>query len=239
MSSFKQIVPDYDEPIEYPESDGKPLGKTDRHRQLIFDLIHALTAFYLKVKDVYISGDLMMYYEEGNPEKVISPDVFVVKGVEKGERRTYQTWVEGKMPDVVIEVSSRKTKREDFTTKMELYARLGVKEYYIFNPEYPKRRPAFNTYRLSGKQFVDVLITGGRVKSKILELELVDTGKILRLFNPQTQEFFADASRRGASIAGISRRDCSLARNDCTTQAAKVKMGRFIFLTRIIEQCQR
>lgn len=200
MSSLKPIVPDYDEPIEYPESDGKPLGETDRHRQLIFDLIHALTTFFLRVKDVYVSGDLMMYYEEGNPQKVISPDVFVVKGVPKGERRIYQTWIEGKTPDVIIEVSSRKTKREDFTTKMELYARLGVKEYYIFNPEYPKRQPAFNAYRLSGNRYVDVLITGGRVKSKVLGLELVDTGTTLRLFNPQTQEFLLTSAETSQAL---------------------------------------
>ncbi len=203
MSSLKPVIPDYDERIEYPESGGKPLGETDRHRQLIFDLIHALTTFFLKVKDVYVSGDLMMYYEEGNPHKVISPDVFVVNGVAKGERRIYQTWIEGKMPEVIIEVSSRKTKREDFTTKMELYARLGVKEYYIFNPEYPKRRPAFNAYRLNGNRYVDVLITGGRVKSEVLGLELVDTGKTLRLFNPQTQEFLLTAAEAEEEIVRL------------------------------------
>ncbi len=175
--------------IEYLESDGKLLGETDKHRRLILYLIFALDRFFRRKKDVYISGNLMMYYAEGDPGKVISPDVFLVKGAKKGDRRTYKIWEEKRSPNVVIEISSRKTKRDDFDKKMKLYAELGVKEYYIFDPDYPKKRPAFNAYRLSGEQYLPVFITNGRVFSQEMGLELVDTGETLRLFNPKTKQF--------------------------------------------------
>src|SRR5215213_5447878 len=78
--------------VEYPESDGKPLGETDAHRREILAIIAMLEQFFVEHANVYISGNLMFYYEQGNPSAVVSPDVFVVKGVPKGLRRTYRLW---------------------------------------------------------------------------------------------------------------------------------------------------
>ncbi len=186
MSTVEKALRKY---IYYPESDGKPMAETDFHINVIVDLKFALRNYYRKQKDVYVSGCIMMYYVEGDPTKSVSPDVFVVKGVAKEPRRTYKIWDEGHAPNVVIEISSRKTKSEDFKSKMELYAQLGVKEYYIFNPEYPKRSKAFRAYRLAADQYVEVLVMNGRVLSKELGLELVDTGETLRLYDPQRKQF--------------------------------------------------
>ncbi len=186
MSSHK---PKFTKEIYYPESDGKPMAETEFHINVIVDLKFALRNYYRKQKDVYVSGCIMMYYVEGDPAKSISPDVFVVKGVSKEKRRTYKIWDEGQAPDVVIEITSRKTKKEDFTTKMELYAQLGVKEYYIFNPEYPKRQPPLHAYRLAGDRYVEVLVTNNRIMSRELGLELVNTGETLRLYDPKAKEF--------------------------------------------------
>jgi len=211
------------ETIEYPESDGNLVGETDTHRDLIFELIRLLRGFFRRKKDAYVSGNLMMYYEEGKPGSVVSPDVFVVFGVAKGPRRIYQTWEEGKGPDVVFEISSRKTRREDFAKKMRLYAQLGVKEYFIFDPEYPKRRKPLNAYRLTAGGYVEVLVSGGRVISDVLGLELVDTGETLRLFDPKARRFLPteneesqarqDAERKlRAEIEARQRAEAELAR---------------------------
>lgn len=37
---------------------------------------------------------------------------------------------------MVIEVSSRRTWLEDLYKKWQLYARLGVREYFLFDPQY-------------------------------------------------------------------------------------------------------
>ena len=99
--------------IEYPESDGKPMAETDVHRKVMTDLIDRLIARYAHRDDMYVSGNLLVYYFEGKPEKCLAPDCFVVFGVPAGDRRTYKTWEEGKFPDVVFEITSKKTKKEE------------------------------------------------------------------------------------------------------------------------------
>jgi Uma2 family endonuclease len=96
--------------IEYPESDGQPMGETDTHRKLMIDLIEALKTYFANEPEVYVSSNLMYYYEENNPKVSISPDVFVVRGVAKHERWIYKFWEEP-VPQVVVEISSKKTQR--------------------------------------------------------------------------------------------------------------------------------
>lgn len=171
--------------VYYPESDGNPMAETDAHRQLMVDLIEALRTYFAGEADVYVSGNLLLYYEEGNNQKNVAPDVFVVRGVGKHQRRIYKLWEERRAPNVVIEVSSKGTKKEDLVEKKELYARLGVNEYFIFDPE-RRLKPAFRAFRLSGDQYIDLAVAGGRARSDELGLELVDAGRTLRLLNPQT-----------------------------------------------------
>ena len=116
--------------VHYPESDGKPMGETDEHRDAMVRHIQILQEYY-REQQVYVSGDLLVYYEEGDPSKYVVPNAFVIKGVSPNRRRTYKIWLEGKGPDVVIETTSCKTRRKDTTTKPELYARLGVKEVLL------------------------------------------------------------------------------------------------------------
>jgi len=114
--------------VNYPESDGKPMGETDDHRQEMVRHIEVLGDFY-QGQNVYVSGNLLVYYVPGNPRKYVVPDAFVAKGISPRARRVYKIWLEGKAPDVVIETTSRKTRRKDTVQKPELYAHLGVKEY--------------------------------------------------------------------------------------------------------------
>src|SRR5262245_16723499 len=120
--------------VHYPESDGKPLGETDQHRDLMNDLIFALKLFLANVR-AYVAGNLCIYFEEGNPKSVVAPDVFVILGVQQRRRRVYKAWEEGgRLPDVVIDLTSKKTRVADQTTKPALYAQLGVREYFQFDP---------------------------------------------------------------------------------------------------------
>lgn len=92
--------------VEYPESDGIPL-ESDRHRDLMVDLVHALRRRFRDDPLFYATGDLFVYYEEGNPQASVGPDVFAVKGVPSGQRPIYKVWEEGKPPEFVIELTSR------------------------------------------------------------------------------------------------------------------------------------
>ena len=94
--------------VYYPESDGKPMGETDYHIKTIMMLHQVLELFFRHTTDVRIFSDIMLYYEEGNPRKVVAPDVMYVRGVGQHLRRTYKVWEE-KVPDLIFEISSRKT----------------------------------------------------------------------------------------------------------------------------------
>ena len=138
--------------VRYPESDGKPMGETDRHRNAMVRHIEILSRYYAG-QQVYVSGDLLLYYEEGNPHKFIVPDALVAKGVAPGERRIYKLWEEHKAPDVVIETTSRKTRKKDATVKPALYAQIGVREYFIFDPERDYLTPPLQGFRLAGANY--------------------------------------------------------------------------------------
>ena len=121
-------------PIHYPSSDGKPMAENDAQRSAIMYGIGALARHFRDRRDVYVSGDLLIYYEEGNPRVSVAPDVFVVFGVEKRERMNYKLWEEGRAPAFVLEVASPSTWREDLGRKRSVYARLGVLEYWQYDP---------------------------------------------------------------------------------------------------------
>jgi Uma2 family endonuclease len=156
----------------------------------MFDLRFALQEFFRQDPTTYVATNLLLYYVEGNPYKSVAPDVFVVRGVGNRQRRIYQLWEEGRPPDVVIEISSRATCLEDLQRKWQLYARLGVAEYFIFDPEYSylEGRPLIG-YRLRDGEYEELTVTDGHLHSERLGLDLVDTGATLRLWNPATREF--------------------------------------------------
>lgn len=188
--------------IYYPESDGKQMAETDVHRKQLNYYTEALEAHFQNEPDVYVTGNIMFYYVEGDPKKVTSPDVMVVRGVSKEDRHVYKLWAE-RVPDVVIELSSRKTWGEDLNKKFALYQTLGIKEYYIFDPEYDYLPEPLVAYKLQDDELVKIEIENNRILSESLGLELVDTGTGLRLFNPQTNEFLRTHTESESELADL------------------------------------
>src|SRR5581483_9815534 len=92
-----------DKPVVYPESDGKPMAETDIHIDALIYLREALKDYFRDDPWIYVAGNMLLYYEEGNPAACVAPDVFVVRGVEKHERRIYKLWEENRPPTVIFE----------------------------------------------------------------------------------------------------------------------------------------
>ena len=124
-----------DASIFYPEEDGEPMAVSDLHRQILMRTLQVLETHFEQNLEVYVSGDILMYYVEGDPRKSVSPDVLVAFGLGKKARRTYLVWVEGKVPDFAMEFSSKNTYRNDLGRKMELYASLGIQDYFLCDIE--------------------------------------------------------------------------------------------------------
>lgn len=211
--------------VEYPESDGKPMAETDVHRNLMAQLIDRLEWRYRDEPNIYVSGNLLFYYIQGDPTKVRAPDVFVVKGIEKRQRRLYKLWEEGVAPCVVIELTSKSTRREDQTTKFELYGALGVREYFLFDPLNEYLRPPLQGYRLKRGRY-EVINPDERRRLKSVELDvwLERDEAQLRLWDVATRVEVLDSKER-AEIA-VKHAEAETARANAAAAHAEAEAAR-------------
>ena len=195
--------------IDYPDSDGRPMAENDWQRIVIVYALNVLGTRFAGHPDVYVSGDLLVYHEEGNPRASVVPDVFVVFGAERRSRRVYKLWEEPKAPDFVLEVASPSTWQDDEGPKRELYERLGVREYFQHDPTgglLPSRLQGRRLVRGAYEPLpaVPSLDGGLRLYSETLELDLLaDRSGKLRFRDPVTGEILlgheeAEAARRTA-----------------------------------------
>ena len=173
--------------VHYPESDGKPMAESDVHQAVMFDLIHALKTRYSGEPDVYVSGNILLYYVEGNPRASVSPDVLVTWGIPTGRRKTYLLWKEGRAPGFVVEVTSDTTRNEDLRKKKELYQQLGVEEYFLFDPLDDYLRPRLQGHRLAEGRYEPLPPSiDGSLLSRTTGLRLKPEGENLRLIDEAT-----------------------------------------------------
>ena len=175
--------------IHYPESDGKPMGETGIHVEETMYLIEALKDRLREVPDAYVGGDMFLYYVQGQPRYVVCPDVFVALGVSSGQRRIYKLWEEGCPPALIIEVTSAETRNEDLDRKKELYERLGVQEYLLYDPLGEYLKPPLRGFQsINGKY--EPLAPGmdGSLKSPLLGLTFRLEGSRIRLLDTATGE---------------------------------------------------
>ena len=206
--------------IFYPESDGQPVAETDVHRTLMFELIGMLQAFFRTDPHVYISGNLFLYYQEGNPRRVVAPDVFVVLGVPNRLRRIYKLWEEGVVPAVVFELTSHSTRGEDLRSKYALYARLGVTEYFLFDPLDEYLRPPCQGYRLEQGRYRPLApAADGSLWSAALGLALHGRGTQLRLYDPAGQRWLPTPQEEEAARRAAEER-AQVAEEQATVEAA-------------------
>ncbi len=140
--------------VIYPDSDGEPMAENDPQRRCITDTLFVLEQRYRDEPQVYVSADLLVYYVEGDPYKSVAPDVLVTFGIAKRNRRNYLLWDEGKAPDVVFEFASAGTWHADVTWKRGLYQGIGVREYFLFDPQAEHLDPLLQGHRLEGQTFV-------------------------------------------------------------------------------------
>ncbi len=174
---------------DYPDSDGEPMAETDLHVDEILALIAMLKERYRNAQDVYVAGNNFIYYEEGDPTARFSPDVYIVFGTPKRQRRTYRLWEEGRPPTVVIEVTSRKTRLEDAGNKKILCAQLGVAEYFTYDPAGEYLRPPLQGFHLEADEYRPIKADSeGKLLSKALGVKMYLDGGLLNLADAATGE---------------------------------------------------
>ena len=198
-------------PVDYPESDGKPMSETPIHWRATVDFAHPLMDRYAHRPDAYVGSDMLMYWEEGNLDKRVSPDVFVAFGPgREPERRVWKVWEEGVAADFVLEVTSRQTRRRDEGFKAALYERLGVVEYWQFDPTEDYLRPSLKGRRLGPDGAYEPIALderGGGLSgwSEVLGLELRPEGQALRLFDPTLGKYLPNSKEKSQIIGAQER----------------------------------
>lgn len=171
----------------YPENDGQPMAETEFHLEEMIYLIEALKDRFRDAQDVYVGGDMFLYYVERAPEHVVAPDVFVVFGVPKRKRRIYKLWEEGRPPSLVIEVTSSDTRKKDLGSKKALYERLGVQEYLLYDPLGDYLNPHVQGFRLVSGLYMPIAPEkDDSLKSSRVGLTFRLEGSRLRLVDTRT-----------------------------------------------------
>jgi Uma2 family endonuclease len=162
--------------------------ETPLHVEAIM-LLHQSLEDYLGPTWLVVS-DIFWYWEAGNADAKIAPDVMAVPEVGKTDRRSFLAWEEKRSPVAVFEMASEGTWRDDLGKKYDRYETLGVPEYFIFDPEDKYLRPRLQGYRLRGEVYRRVLpeAADGSLMSQELGAILRPEGTMLRLINPQTRE---------------------------------------------------
>jgi Uma2 family endonuclease len=153
-------------------------------------LILGLRHYFRRHSNVYVIGNIFLYYEEGHPESRQSPDVMVIKGVDGNwERPSFKIWEERAVPNVVIEITSLETAEEDQEAKRLLYERLGIREFFLFDPLHEYLERPLIGYRLIGEEYEPLPpAADGGLLSAELGLRLVPEEMQLTLIHFRTGE---------------------------------------------------
>lgn len=218
-------IPLHHEEIEYPTSDGQPMAETTLHRKVMTDLIEGLEQWFQEAPDVWVGGNLFLYFERGNPRAVVAPDVLLVKGVPKWDRPIYKLWEEGEPPSLVVEVTSEKTRAEDLSPgKKDTYQWLGVEEYFLFDPYGDYLKPRLQGYRLERGRYLPIVSdTEGSLPSRTTGLLLEVEGLKIRLVDPATGERLLWSEEKDRAL---EEKDRALRERDQALQAAQEEIAR-------------
>ncbi len=220
------LTPTGPKAVIYPTRDGRPMGETDKHRELMAYLIAALKVHFMGQPDVYVSGNNFVFWQEGTPSLRVSPDTYVVFGAEDRLRDSYMSWKEGGLlPSVVVEITSRSTQSEDVETKLPLYEQtLKTPEYFLFDPTGGYLKPRLQGYRLVDSQYVRLEPKQGRLHSEQLALDFVQIGETLRLYNPTGGEFLPTPQEQAERVEAEARRAENEARRAEDAEAENARL---------------
>ena len=240
----KPQVPNEDEvddpTIEYPSSDGEPIAESDWQYIPLTDTVSTLRVRYRDRSDVYVAGDMLIYYRINRNDVRVAPDVFAVFGATGNHPRdSWLVWREGRAPDFVMEIASSRTWQRDATEKRRIYADMGVTEYVRFDPTGNYFTPALVLETLDGTEYREQPLTTGydgnlRAHSAVLGLDIaVAPDLTLRLYDPATGEWLRTHQETEFALEDS---EAALQASEAARQAAEAEVAR---LREQLEQLQQ
>ena len=173
------------------------MAETERHFRELVKNFNRIENHFAHLPDAYVLGDMMMYYEEGNPRKSISPDIFVAFGIGRKERRIYKIWEEGKPPDFVLAFASKGTYRNDLTRKVQLYASIGIPEYFVYDVDRRYLPTPLMGFRLIGQDYVEIpALPNGGIPAATLGLEFHLLDDSLGIYDSEAEAWLKTSAER-------------------------------------------
>ena len=139
--------------LRLPSCDDEPVSQNTRQGMAIAECAGSLQYRWDGRRDVFVGFDQFLYWKRSYGRKrtkanaPLAPDVYVVFDVANRHRESYVVWEEGKPPDFVLEVVSPSSRKRDDVEKPNLYAKLGVPEFFRYDP-HGKLKPALAGFRL-------------------------------------------------------------------------------------------
>ena len=184
--------------VVYPETDGEPLPDGETQAPLYQEIVPTLALHFRNRPRTRVNGNTLLYYEEGNPRRHLSPDCYVAFDVDVAlieQHNNYRIWAVGKAPDFVLEIGSASTADNDIGSKRARYAVLGVGEYWRYDPTGGSfyGEPLIGEYLVEGRYLRYPLHreSDGMIwaHSPALSLDLCWVDGRLRFYHPATQRW--------------------------------------------------
>ena len=174
------------------------MSQTDRHLSQTTLWYHALKR---RLPNATVCSDLPLHYRRGDTDATLVPDLFVALRTPRLEgRRFYKLW-EHPAPDLVIEMLSESTSGNDVGPKRVTYEHLGVREYWLFDPEGFESSTPLTGHQLRAGRYRPVVADASGVSpSGVLGLGLHVRAGELRFRDPATGRdlrTYEEAERRG------------------------------------------
>lgn len=156
-----------DDRSRYPVHEEENVPETPLHEEAVRYLRNALAPHFA---GGYVTGNVCVYWEPGNFQRYVAPDVMVLLGsLADPEARVTLVWED---PEIrfVAEISSRSTRRIDERVNLPIYEQvLGIEEYLFADVETGELR----LRRLKGEAYEEVAPErNGRLWSEELQVEI-------------------------------------------------------------------
>ena len=225
---------EYHNGIYYPSEDGKPMAENDYQVIALLYVGNALKDWFADADDVYVIVDMLVYYSEGDNSSSFAPDAAVIYGVSPYPRYSWMAWREGGiLPSLIVEVASPTTWANDAGGKRNLYARLGVREYWRHNPDPSVPAPALIGERLVNGRYRRIPATTDengilRSRSELLGLDFCirpDLDDALRLYDPRSGRWLLSAGEANAAHqqSETARRQAETARRQAEAENRELR----------------
>ena len=182
--------------LEFDASEKEvPPDHMEQNLQILEVMGHLFAHFtdFHRRPDVFIDTDTNICYDPNNLNVRVAPDVYLAFGVDAEAirpRKIYLPWEVGKVPDWALEIASESTRRVDLVQKPPIYARIGVPEFWRFDPTGGRYYGfSLNGLRLAEGEYQPVELTtepDGILKgySEVLELSLAWDDGWPRFYDP-------------------------------------------------------